>query len=383
MRSATVFIAASSVLAWGNDGHSTIGNIAQHYLNEHAAAFVAYLFPEYNGVLGTYNVSLSIAMGDVPNWADKVKFTPEYSFSPNLHFSDSLDAPPKNCSYIDERDCPDNKCITGAIANYTRLASCDANTGKPKNPDLQKDAVRFLAHFAGDVTQPLHICNRSLGGNLIKPITFDGAQSKGKYSYNLHSLWDYYIPEKRINNDFGGDYKKFQDYLVNKIDTDSFDEKVSTFLSDKGIYDLTKVGNSAAAVDWAIDANLFDCSKVWGPVDADPKQDFGGKYYQDVYSTAEKQIAKGGYRLAHLLNEIFQDCQIPGQPAPATTTQAPTQAPGYTSAAPQTTTAAKGYQGNGPAAATTTATYGSKPIYSSALASSVSVLAVVAFVFAL
>ncbi|KAJ3250877.1 hypothetical protein HK103_003064, partial [Boothiomyces macroporosus] len=150
-----------------------------------------------------------------------------------------------------------------------------------------------------------------------------------------------------------------------------------------GIYDLTKVGNSAAAVDWAIDANLFDCSKVWGPVDADPKQDFGGKYYQDVYSTAEKQIAKGGYRLAHLLNEIFQDCQIPGQPAPATTTQAPTQAPGYTSAAPQTTTAAKGYQGNGPAAATTTATYGSKPIYSSALASSVSVLAVVAFVFAL
>ncbi|KAJ3319231.1 hypothetical protein HDV06_006610, partial [Boothiomyces sp. JEL0866] len=164
-----VLIAASSVFAWGNDGHSTVGNVAQNYLDKHAAAYVAYLFPEYGGVLGTYNVSLSTAMGDIPNWADMIKSNPVYKFAYNYHFSDSLDAPPKNCSYIDERDCPDNLCITGAIANYTRLASCDAYTGLPKNPALQKDAVRFLAHFAGDVTQPLHICNRSLGGNLIKP----------------------------------------------------------------------------------------------------------------------------------------------------------------------------------------------------------------------
>ncbi|KAJ3269616.1 hypothetical protein HDV01_001177 [Terramyces sp. JEL0728] len=375
---ALAFIAASSVVAWGNDGHTAVGNVAQNYLNDHAKAYIAYLFPDYGGVLGTYNVSLSTAMLDIPNWADYIKSQTKYQFAYNYHFSDSLDAPPKNCSYIDARDCPDNLCITGAIANYTRLASCDAKTGLPKS-DQQKDAVRFLAHFAGDVTQPLHICNRSLGGNLIKPVTFDGVTSKGKYTYNLHSLWDYYIPEKRINNDFGGDYHKFRDYLVNKVDTDSFDEKVSTFLSDKGIYDLTTVGNSAAAVDWAVDSNLYDCSKVWGPVDENPKQDFGGDYYKSVISTVEKQLAKGGYRLAHLLNEVLGNCQVPGSSPSTTTAGSPAASTQGAKAPCTTTTTVNGYK----AAPTTTAGYGSKPIAASALTSSVSMLAVVAFVLAL
>ncbi|KAJ3316749.1 hypothetical protein HDV06_002902 [Boothiomyces sp. JEL0866] len=349
------FVAASVVVAWGNDGHSTVGNIAQHYLNEHSKNIIAYLFPEYNGTLGTYDVAASTATLDIPNWADLIKANKSYAWAYQLHFVDALDAPPSNCSYIDERDCPNNLCVTGAIANYTRLASCDAYSGLPKS-DQQKDAIRFLAHFSGDITQPLHVCNRSLGGNQISPVTFDGAQKKGPWTFNLHSIWDYYIPEKRINTDFGGDYKKFQDYLVKKIDTDSFDEKVATFLSDKGIYDLTKVGNSAMAVDWAVDTNFYDCSKVWGPVDADRNQDFGGAYYQDVIGTVEKQIAKGGYRLANLLNKVLAQCKVP---APVST---------------ESTTAQQ---------TTTTAGHGNKPILSSASSYSVSIIALLTIVSAL
>ncbi|KAJ3309301.1 hypothetical protein HDV04_006243 [Boothiomyces sp. JEL0838] len=375
-------ITCSLVNAWGNDGHSTVGNVAQHYLNDHSKNVIAYLFPEYNGTLGTYDVNISTATLDIPNWADLIKANKSYAWAYNLHFVDTFDAPPSNCSYVDERDCPNNRCVTGAIANYTRLASCDAYTGLPKS-DLQKDAIKFLAHFSGDITQPLHVCNRSLGGNLISPVTFDGAQSKGKWTYNLHSIWDYYIPEKRINNDFGGDLKKFQEYLVGKIDGDSFDEKVSTFLSDKGIYDLTKVGNSAMAVDWAVDTNFYDCSKVWGPVDADVKQDFGGAYYESVIGTVEKQIAKGGYRLADLLNKALAHCKVPTQPPVQTQPAAKTTAPCTTANGNKPAPTTVGGYNAGKAYPTSTPAYGNKPIAASAMTSSVSIMALVALLAAI
>jgi hypothetical protein len=46
--------------------------------------------------------------------------------------------------------------------------------------------VRFLVHFLGDVTQPLHDETLALGGNNIK-VTYQG------FSDNLHADWDTYM----------------------------------------------------------------------------------------------------------------------------------------------------------------------------------------------
>ena len=45
-----------------------------------------------------------------------------------------------------------------------------------------------LAHFLGDISQPLHNCNRDVGGNSDK-IVFNGAQT------NFHSIHDSEIPQ--------------------------------------------------------------------------------------------------------------------------------------------------------------------------------------------
>ena len=57
----------------------------------------------------------------------------------------------------------------------------------------RKEALEFLIHFIGDVTQPLHDEAEALGGNQI-PVTWNGATT------NLHSTWD----TQMVENDAGG-----------------------------------------------------------------------------------------------------------------------------------------------------------------------------------
>ena len=82
-----------------------------------------------------------------------------------------------------ERDCAEEGCIVSAIANYTqRVRSPELGA------DQVADALRFLVHFVGDITMPLHNEALELGGNRID-VVFDGDDT------NLHAIWDTKIPE--------------------------------------------------------------------------------------------------------------------------------------------------------------------------------------------
>lgn len=185
----------------------------------------------------------------------------------------------------------------GAIGNYTHRASCKAQLDSKQ----QEEAVKFLAHFAGDVTQPLHACARDKGGNDDK-IHFGGQ------SVNFHASWDTNIPEKRISDDFNGDKAAYASHLVQTIKSDSFPSSKSTWLSGHDVFETKSNGNSLAAIDWATDSNWYDCNYVWGPFDQDPSQDFSQEYYRNVVPVVDIQIAKGGYRLANLLSQIAGTC---------------------------------------------------------------------------
>jgi len=51
-------------------------------------------------------------------------------------------------------------------------------------PDEERQtALKFLIHFFGDITQPLHCEALDVGGNTID-VTWNGA------STNLHAVWD-------------------------------------------------------------------------------------------------------------------------------------------------------------------------------------------------
>ncbi|RKO91227.1 nuclease Le1, partial [Blyttiomyces helicus] len=272
-------------------GHTTIGAVAQLFLNSNAASFV-------QNLLGSDNSINSQDLAGAATWADRVKFS-EFPWSRNLHFADAQDNEGPNgyaCGYNDLRDCPDGRCLIGAISNYTQRLQCSAGL----DSEQQNQALKFLTHFLGDVTQPLHICKRERGGNDVKT-TFDGTSTE------LHATWDVSIPVKRINNDFNGDLTQWASHLSDEIKSGAYSSQAASWLSSGSLTETNSLGNLNAAVAWATDANKFDCSVVWPYIDQNPMPDtdLGGDYYTASIPTVEIQIAKAGYRLADWLNRIF------------------------------------------------------------------------------
>lgn len=101
-----------------------------------------------------------------------------------LSYIDANDSPPTSCSVNLPRDCESTGCIVSAIANYTRRVNDDRLSATNR-----KQAMEFLIHFLGDITQPLHVEALKIGGNDI-PVTWDGEDT------NLHSVWDTQMVEK-------------------------------------------------------------------------------------------------------------------------------------------------------------------------------------------
>ncbi|HLG05680.1 MAG TPA: S1/P1 nuclease, partial [Gemmatimonadales bacterium] len=68
--------------------------------------------------------------------------------------------------------------------------------GGGATPIARAEALKFLAHFIGDIHQPLHAGRPGdLGGNNIRVDFFGGRSPRGD-SLNLHSVWDSAILER-------------------------------------------------------------------------------------------------------------------------------------------------------------------------------------------
>lgn len=109
MRSITVFLFATSLVAWGNEGHAIVADLASRLLTESAKQKV-------NDILGH-----SESLRSVASWADRIKNTGEYAWTRTLHYVDPLDNPSIKCEYDDDRDCKDGKCVVGAISKVLKF----------------------------------------------------------------------------------------------------------------------------------------------------------------------------------------------------------------------------------------------------------------------
>jgi hypothetical protein len=189
------------------------------------------------------------------------------------------------------RDCGSSGCSISAIANYTQRAG----DGRLSTANIA-EAVKFLVHLLGDVTQPLHDEAYEVGGNSIK-VTFDG------YSDNLHSDWDTYMPQKLIGGSSLTYAQTWANTLIGEIDSGSFKSQAASWISGDTISDPV-----TTATRWASDANAYVCSVVM-PDGAAALQtgDLYPTYYDSAIGTIELQIAKGGYRLANWLNLIYNN----------------------------------------------------------------------------
>lgn len=206
-----------------------------------------------------------------------------------MHFIDAQDSPPSSCNVDYKRDCGSSGCSISAIGNYTQRVG-DARLSKANTAE----ALKFLVHFLGDVTQPLHDEAYKVGGNQIK-VTFDG------YQDNLHADWDTYMPQKKVG---GGNLTNAQSWassLTASIDSGSYKSQAPSWIQGDNTSDVI-----GTATRWAADANAYVCTKVMPDGEAALEQgDLYPDYYNSVIDTIELQIAKGGYRLGNWLNQVY------------------------------------------------------------------------------
>ncbi|KAG9036901.1 hypothetical protein FS837_001573 [Tulasnella sp. UAMH 9824] len=164
------------------------------------------------------------------------------------------------------------------------------------DPDDMAEALKFVVHFLGDVTQPLHAEAYEKGGNGIS-VKFNGRKKK------LH--WDTDIITKLAGPDNQDSLDSWTSSIVTEINSGIYKDLVSQWISCTDINDAIN-----CATQWAIESNAFVCSYVLA---TDPAgKELSGSYYRGAASIVQEQIAKGGVRLAIWLNQIFGSGQ-PGQ----------------------------------------------------------------------
>lgn len=272
--------------AWGSLGHTTVTFIAQNFVSDKTAKFAQ----------SVLNDTSSEYLANVATWADSYRYTPEGGFSSVYHYIDAFDAPPRQCNVIYERDCPEEGCIVSAIANYS-VRAVQPSVGIEE----QQKALKWVAHFIGDLHQPLHLENLAVGGNQIN-VTFDGVKT------NLHSIWDTAIPQQAEGNFSIANARRWANELSADIKHGVYKKDSKTWL--KGL-DVKKPIDTTML--WANEGNNYICTHVVpnGP-DVLFNKELNGTYYEKAIPVVTKQIAKAGYRLAAFLDAMVEEASKRG-----------------------------------------------------------------------
>jgi len=273
----------SSLPLWGPTGHITVATIAQGLLSDNASKQVLKLLPDNDGQLA-----------EIANWADEVRDEPAYAWSAPLHF---INTPDWKCDYERSRDCISNGeknfCVDTAIQNYTKRVQ-DSSIGF----DQQQEALKFLTHFVGDIHQPLHVgFITDKGGNTLYGDFMSSSTS-------LHDVWDTHIIDELLSKDFKGNSTALPAYLLKQIQSGTYMHNVTTW---QQCPDSTP--DNACSPEWASESVGFACNYSY--VEADGHThiannfDLKTDYYDRNYPIVELQLAKGGVRLANVLNLIW------------------------------------------------------------------------------
>jgi nuclease S1 len=284
---------------WGSDGHKIVARIAADNLSPSAQSQVA-------GILGVPTSQLPSAM-EAASILPDTRFREEDHCTEPWHFIDiclsdtRADIP---------RRCRGGNCVTARIDEYSRRLTNENYDRWGAVGDLA-----FLIHFVGDLHQPLHAADDAdKGGNCIM-VDYPRAE-------NLHNAWDDAVVRG----------------LERSLDSGRPDPTArrleETYASEQAL-DRWVPGDSEA-IAW--ESNQIARTEIYGPLNVpiEPcgtrllcrtklRVDLSPAYMEQAEVIAGHQLAKAGFRLASLLNEIWtqpvsHDLE-PSVPAPGISSQ--------------------------------------------------------------
>ncbi|KAH9270500.1 hypothetical protein BASA83_007312 [Batrachochytrium salamandrivorans] len=284
---AAVAYTMPSVHAWSGNTHSVVGAIAMGFLDQNGMRLVQQLIG-------------SNALYDASSWAGYLQsrgkrynqlhyYTESDITSTDSFYPSNFDV----CRYNPERDCLNGKCLAGAVTKHTDAFQC----ARRQSPQELSDALKFLVHYVADIGQPL-LANGRDDGRKDQRVIFEGR------SASFLEVWDYYIPNNRINRDFRGNIMGYASYIISQIRGGGFTNIASTWAPQRHLYDKNDWGLSNTAIEWSIDSSRVACTLIWPQFDNMRSSDLGGYYYGASVQVFDMQMAKSGYRLADYINRI-------------------------------------------------------------------------------
>ncbi|KAL2495162.1 Endonuclease 1 [Forsythia ovata] len=270
------------VEAWSKEGHAMTCKIAQNLLEPEAAHAVQMLLPDYvNGDLSALCV-----------WPDQVRHWYRYRWTSPLHF---IDTPDEACNFKYERDCHDthgvkDMCVAGAIQNFTNQLSHYKHGTSDRRHNMT-EALLFLAHFMGDIHQPMHVGYTSdEGGNTINLRWF-------RHKSNLHHVWDREIILTAAADYYGKDTSLLQQDIEGNFTDGIWTDNLSSW---RDCDHLPTCVNKYAA-------ESINIACKWGYKGVEAGDTLSDDYFDSRLPHVMKRIAQGGVRLAMILNRIFGD----------------------------------------------------------------------------
>jgi len=269
---ALLLLLPSPALAWWEYGHATIAEIALDRTSPKTRAAIRALIAQ-SGQLATPTCPIR-NISDASVWPDCIKSLRErFSYQSSWHYQ-NVDI----CKPFDlKAACADGNCVS---AQVTRNAKLLADKTLPVRERVM--ALAFLIHFVGDLHMPLHAGDRSdRGGNDLKAGYGDYVGSR----LNMHSIWDGYLAERAISTPPGG--------------TRGLRGEVTPDMAGGTVEDWSRES-------WTVAHDAVYATALGDPCGPKPARAMlDNAQIAALVPVTRQQIARGGARLARLLDEAL------------------------------------------------------------------------------
>ena len=271
-----LFLAASPAAAWWEYGHETVGRIGYTEARPGTQAAIRRLLAQ-SKLLETPTCPAA-TVEEASYWPDCIKGLGErFSYSSPWHYQ-NVDI----CKPFDLKSaCRDGNCVSAQVERNLKLL---ADKELPARERVM--ALAFLIHFVGDLHMPLHAGDKGdLGGNRF-PVTYGVISGRT----NLHGTWDGWIAERGISNPPGGPAGVLGDFPAAE----------RAAMRTGTVEEWSREGWDVAR-EFAYGTVMAD---PCGPVPAE-RPVIDEATTRKLVPVARRQIARGGLRLARLLDEAL------------------------------------------------------------------------------
>lgn len=276
----TVLLGSGPAHAWSKKGHRIIGQVAYEHLTPVAKAEVNRLLA-LDPTLGERKCPVT-TLADAAYFPDCVRGDDEllgkYHYMSSWHFDNR-----SKCGVPEQPVvfCKDGNCATEAIRRAYRTLSLDSASDSDKLL-----ALKQIAHFVGDIHQPLHMGDKQdRGGNSI-PVRYPGSSANG---LDLHKVWDDKLVEAALKP---------------AADEADFRAMIPQTTPTRQISELESWAEQSYRI--AIDFSYGRLSHWPNCGNAAQREEITAQYVADAEPIVRGQLVSGGMRLAGLLNSALE-----------------------------------------------------------------------------